>query len=77
MLGMRAKGNIQRKNYQYGQRGPPFAAKTSSVSSIAYLHARNIAEWKVAFNPMTHGILRFCELQGVLFGPGPENKVTV
>ena len=50
MRGMRAKGKIQRNNYQYGQRGLSFAGKTSSVSLIAYSHARKIAEWEVALS---------------------------
>ena len=44
MRGMRDKGKIQRNNYQYGQRGPSFAGRTSSVSLIAYLHTRRIVE---------------------------------
>ena len=50
MRGMGGKGKIQRNNYQYGQRALSFADKTSSVSLIAYLHARKIAEWEVALN---------------------------
>ena len=44
MRGMHAKGKIQRNNYHYGQRGQSFEGETSSVSLIAYLHKRNIAE---------------------------------
>ena len=44
MREIRAKGKIQRNNHQYGQRGPSFAGKTSSVYLIAYLHVRKIAE---------------------------------
>ena len=40
--GMLAKGKIQWNDYQDGQRGLPFARKTSSVSLIAYMHARKI-----------------------------------
>ena len=31
----------------------------------------------LTFNPITYGILRFCQLRGGGFGPDPENKVTV
>ena len=44
MSGMRAKGKIQRNNYQYDQRRPSSAGKTSSVYLIAYLYAGKIAE---------------------------------
>ena len=32
---------------------------------------------KLYFNPITYGILTFRQLRGGLFGPDPENKVTV
>ena len=52
MRWMHAKGKIQRNNYQHEQCGPSFAGKTSSVSLIAYMHARKIAEWELAIiNP--------------------------
>ena len=44
MRGMRAKRKIQKNNYQYRQRGQSFAGKSSSLSLIAFLHTRNIAE---------------------------------
>ena len=39
MHGMRAKGKIQRNDYQYEQRRPSVAGTTSSLSLIAYLLA--------------------------------------
>ena len=47
---MRPKGKIQRNNCQYGQRRQSFVGKTSSVSLIAYLYARKIAEREVALS---------------------------
>ena len=59
ILGVREKGKMQGNNHQEEQRWPPFAVKTSSVSLIAYMHARKIDEWEVAFNELckfpTHG----------------------
>ena len=48
---IRAKGKFQRNNYhQYGQRHPSFAGKKLSVSLIAHLQARKIAERELVLN---------------------------
>ena len=41
---------------------------------------RNVNDSRYGFNPITYGILPFRQLRGGgggLFGPDPENKVTV
>ena len=52
MREMPEKGKIQRGNNQYGQREESFPSKTLPVSLIAYLYARKIIEWEVAFKAM-------------------------
>ena len=44
MRWMRAMGKNQKNNYQYEQGEQSFAGNTLSVSLIAYLHARKIAQ---------------------------------
>ena len=44
------------------------------ITLISFLH---FSKKSIAFNPITYGILPFRQLRGGLFGPDPENKVTV
>ena len=41
------------------------------------IHLRLVLIPFLHFNPITYGVLTFRQLRGRLFGPDPENKVTV
>ena len=60
----------------------PFLQRVEEISGVALIsmvYLRNTE--KILVNPITYGILPFRQLRGGggggLFGPDPENKVTV
>ena len=69
------KRTLRKKNHDYENK------LISQLESIANHDPKKYWQFvdtlKESVNPITYGILPFRQLRGGLFGPDPENKVTV